>query len=51
MAVGQMVDGSGCHNMLAAQCTCMQCGQDLSAMSYERRVAHVKKCKPALNRP
>lgn len=49
MAVGRMADGSGCHNMLAAQCACMQCGHDLSAISYERRVAHVKKCKPRLN--
>lgn len=48
MAVGQMVNGAGCHNLLAAHCKCMQCGQDLSANSYERRVAHVKKCKPGL---
>lgn len=45
MAIGQMVDGAGCHDMLAAHCKCMQCGLHLTAISYERRVAHVKKCE------
>jgi len=47
MAIGQMLDGSGSRDMLASQCKCTQCGQDLSAMSYERRVAHIKRCEPA----
>ena len=48
MALGQMLEGSACHNMLAARCTCAQCGQDMSALSYQRRVAHVKRCEPAI---
>ena len=43
-----MVDAAGQHDLLAAQCRCSQCGQNLSSMSYQRRVAHIKKCDPPL---
>lgn len=45
MAIGTVLDGSGPNDMLADQCKCTQCGQNLSALSYQRRVAHVKRCE------
>ena len=44
-----MVDASGQHDLLAAQCRCSQCGQNLSSMAYQRRVAHIKRCEPPLH--
>ena len=44
-----MVDASAQHDLLAAQCRCSQCGQNLSSMTYQRRVAHIKKCEPPLH--
>ena len=44
-----MVNASGQHDLLAAQCRCSQCGQNLSSMAYQRRVAHIKKCELPLH--
>ena len=41
-----MVEATGQHDLLAAQCSCSQCGQNLSSMTYQRRVAHIKRCEP-----
>ena len=46
-----MVNASGQHDLLAAQCSCSQCGQNLSSMAYQRRVAHIKKCEPPSSWP
>lgn len=39
------MEDAALDELLATECPCHLCGQDLSAAGFAQRVAHIKKCK------